>query len=153
PLPPPTATRTRTPTSTFTPIPTSTPTRTQPPPTPTFTRPPATPTATPSRTPTPAFTPSQRPTPTATGTPTATPTRMSPLGVAITVETTDGVQGGNLTLTMGVKRGASDPIVNGAEIDIVFDTTQIDVGGSCSNGGAACQGESDCSGGLCVPPC
>jgi len=74
--------------------------------------------------------------------------------VTITVDTTDGVQGGNLTLTMGVERGASDPQVSGAQTDIVFNTTQIELNGSCAVGGAACQSNSDCgTAGMCIPPC
>lgn len=73
--------------------------------------------------------------------------------VTITVDTSDGVQGGNLTLTMGLERAQTDPLVSGAQTDVVFNTTQIELIGSCSNGGAACQANAECGQGTCVPPC
>ena len=45
--------------------------------------------------------------------------------VTVTVETTNGVQGGNLTLTWGVERAPTDPLLSGVQTDIVFQTTQI----------------------------
>jgi hypothetical protein len=74
--------------------------------------------------------------------------------VTVTIDTTDGVQGGDLTLTMGLDRTTSDPLVSGVQTDVVFNTTQIELIGSCSNGGATCQANLDCGvGGVCVPPC
>ena len=85
--------------------------------------------------------------------------------VTVTVDTTDGVQGGDLTLTMGLERAAADPLVSGAQTDILFNTTQIELIGSCAclqegpcpNNGAACQASADCgqdeNNNVCVPPC
>ncbi|HVO24256.1 MAG TPA: hypothetical protein VMW56_11565, partial [Candidatus Margulisiibacteriota bacterium] len=73
--------------------------------------------------------------------------------VTVKVDTTDGVQGGNLVLTWGVERGATDPSVGGVQIDIVYNTTQIYFGGTCSNGGAACiesETDNDPACGICV---
>jgi hypothetical protein len=83
--------------------------------------------------------------------------------VTITVGTTNGVQGGELTLTMGVERLPSDPLVSGAQIDILFNTMQIELAGSCAcpngglcpNAGAPCQANTDCGpedgDNVCVP--
>jgi Cys-rich repeat protein len=73
--------------------------------------------------------------------------------VTVTVDTTDGVQGGDLTLTMGVERAPTDSLVSGVQTDIVFDTTQIELIGICSNGGGTCQANMDCGDGACLPPC
>lgn len=74
--------------------------------------------------------------------------------VTVTIDTTDGVQGGDLTLTMGLERTTSDPLVSGVQADVVFNTTQIELIGSCADGGAACQANADCgAAGVCVPPC
>jgi len=73
--------------------------------------------------------------------------------VTVTVDSTDGVQGGNLVLTWGVERTPTDPLVGGVQTDIVYDTTQIYFGGTCSNGGAACiesETENDAACGTCV---
>jgi hypothetical protein len=51
--------------------------------------------------------------------------------VTMTVATNDAAQGENLTLTWGLVRGAADPAVAGAQIDIIFDTTQIQLAGAC----------------------
>src|ERR1700687_5543577 len=51
--------------------------------------------------------------------------------VTLTVATTDGVQGANLTLTWSITRGGSDPIVAGAQLDIIFDTAQMQLAGTC----------------------
>lgn len=74
--------------------------------------------------------------------------------VTITVETTDGVQGGDLTLTMSMTRAGGDPEVAGAQTDLIFDTSQMEIVGTCASGGAPCQGSADCAvDGICDLPC
>jgi hypothetical protein len=73
--------------------------------------------------------------------------------VTVTVETNDGVQGGNLTLKMGLRREPTDPLVANAQTDIIFDTAQIQLIGSCSNGGSPCQSSAECGSGTCAFPC
>ncbi len=48
--------------------------------------------------------------------------------VTLTVATGDGAPGGNLTLTWSLTRTGTDPEVSGAQIDIIFDTAQIQLG-------------------------
>jgi hypothetical protein len=69
--------------------------------------------------------------------------------VTVTVATSDGFQGGTLTLTVGLNRMAADPAIAGTQIDIVFDASQIQLAGTCSNGGATCQEDKDCGDGTC----
>jgi hypothetical protein len=52
--------------------------------------------------------------------------------VSMTVATNDGVQGASLTLTWSLTRTATDPVVAGAGLDIIFDTTQMQLAGSCA---------------------
>jgi hypothetical protein len=73
--------------------------------------------------------------------------------VTVTVGTNDGVPGGNLTLTMGLMRAATDPSVASADVDVIFDTTQIDMIGTCSNSGANCRNYDSCGQGTCMLPC
>jgi len=51
--------------------------------------------------------------------------------VTMTVATSDGTQGANLTLTWSLTRGASDAQVAGAQLDIIFDNSQMDLTGTC----------------------
>lgn len=51
--------------------------------------------------------------------------------VTMTVATNDGVQGQNLTLTWSIARAVGDSTVAGAQIDIIFDTAQMQLS-SCS---------------------
>src|ERR1035437_2398453 len=52
--------------------------------------------------------------------------------VSMMVATNDGVQGASLTLTWSLTRTATDPVVAGAGLDIIFDTTQMQLAGSCA---------------------
>ena len=83
--------------------------------------------------------------------------------VTVTVSTTNGVQGGNLTLTWGVERTSTDPLASGVQTDIIFQNTQIELigscgclqGGTCPNAGATCQANTDCgpdeNNNVCMP--
>ncbi|MFQ5667064.1 MAG: hypothetical protein ACE5I7_11605 [Candidatus Binatia bacterium] len=74
--------------------------------------------------------------------------------VSVTVATSDGVPGGTVTLTMSVSRTAGEPPIANVQADILFDTTQIQLVGTCVADGAACQGSADCAGdGTCDLPC
>jgi len=94
-----------------------------------------------------------------TATPTQTPTATSTLpqmasAVTVTVATGNGVQGGSLTLTLSLTRQSSDPILVSAQVDVLFDTSQIQIGGACSDTGASCNVSSDCAAtATCNFPC
>ena len=51
--------------------------------------------------------------------------------VRLTVSTTDGVPGQNVALSWVLTRSGTDPVVAGAQMDIIFDSTQL-VFGSCT---------------------
>jgi len=65
--------------------------------------------------------------------------------VTVTVATGNGVQGGSLTLTLSLTRQSADPILAGTQVDVLFHTSQIQIGGACSDTGASCNGSSDCA--------
>ena len=52
--------------------------------------------------------------------------------VTMTVATTSGAPGGSVTLEWSLTRDAADPVVAGAQVDIIFDTTQIQLSGPCT---------------------
>ena len=65
--------------------------------------------------------------------------------VVVTINAPDGVPGQPLTLTVGLQRGEGDPTVTGVQTDVLFDTTQIEIGGTCDNNPATtCRGDEDC---------
>lgn len=65
--------------------------------------------------------------------------------VTVTVATGNGVQGGSLTLTLSLTRQSADPVLAGTQVDVLFNTSQIQISGACSDTGSACNGPSDCS--------
>lgn len=73
--------------------------------------------------------------------------------VTLHVGTNDGIPGGEIALTLSMIRGAVDESVASAQLDVIFDTTQLRLNGSCSNGGAACQQDAECGEGHCQLSC
>jgi hypothetical protein len=71
----------------------------------------------------------------------------------VSVTTSDGVQGGSLTLTLSISLDAANPVVASTDVDLVFDTSQIQLPGTCSNSSSACQANAECGQGSCVFPC
>lgn len=66
--------------------------------------------------------------------------------VTVGVATNNGVPGGTLTLTMSISRETTDSSVASANVDVIFDTTQLQLTGACSDAGAAaCQVNADCT--------
>ncbi len=58
--------------------------------------------------------------------------------VTITVGSGDGFPGGTLPLSVGLTEDAGDPVVGNVQLDIIFDTTQLQLSGACLNGGSQC---------------
>lgn len=73
--------------------------------------------------------------------------------VTIRVATNDGSPGGELTLNVSMTRDAADPEVASAQTDVIFDTTQVQLPGVCSDNGDACQDNAECTSGQCVLSC
>jgi hypothetical protein len=73
--------------------------------------------------------------------------------VTVRVVTGDGIPGGTVSLMMSLSREAGDPNVSTVQADLIFNTNQLQLVGTCPGGGT-CQFNSDCSGGqLCQIPC
>ena len=69
--------------------------------------------------------------------------------VVVTVSSPDGAPGEPLEVTVGLQRAEGDPTVTGAQTDVLFNTTQIELVGACADDQSACRGDADC-GGTCA---
>lgn len=73
--------------------------------------------------------------------------------VTLHVTTNDAVPGGTLTLSLASTRGEGDPATASEQLDVTFDTSQLDLLGVCSGNGPACHLNSECASGRCVLNC
>ena len=73
--------------------------------------------------------------------------------VRVTVVTTDGVAGGMVVLNTTLTRDQGDPNIATVQADLIFNTMQIQLMGTCPSGGM-CQTNNDCPDDeLCQVPC
>jgi len=63
----------------------------------------------------------------------------------VTVTTPDGAPGEPLELTVGLERSAGDPTVTGVQTDVLFNTDQIELVGTCADDQSPCRGDADCA--------
>jgi len=74
--------------------------------------------------------------------------------VVVRVVTSDGVPGGAVTLEARLEGDPSDPAVAGVQMDLVLNTTQLELEGQCSTDQSSCEDGTLCPGqGRCVPTC
>ncbi len=73
--------------------------------------------------------------------------------VTLRVQTSDGVPGGTLPLVVSMQREAGDDSVASAQFDLIYETAQLALPGSCSGDGAACTSNEECGSGTCELLC
>lgn len=73
--------------------------------------------------------------------------------VTLRVQTSDGVPGGTLPLVVSMQREAGDDSVASAQLDLIYETAQLALPGSCSGDGSACTTNEECGSGTCELLC
>lgn len=74
--------------------------------------------------------------------------------VTLRVSTNDAIPGGDMTLQLGMTSSEAEEPVASAQLDVIFETSQLQLAGTCAGSGVSCQQNDECGeGGHCVLDC
>ena len=73
--------------------------------------------------------------------------------VTLRVMSSDAEIGGPLPLVLSVSREPGDGSTASSQLDLIYRTEQLDLAGTCADGGAPCATSGDCGGGACELLC